>query len=340
MKSKFFSATLVLTCLGALAVPALAQSEPGTPDSVQQVAPQVAPQIDSFTVRPIAQLTPGNELVFTLQGTPNAAASFTIGNLANNVPMREVEPGVYEGRYTIRTGDQISDNTIVRANLAKGDQISSVRLQDTLVADSGSNNQVPSISRFSVEPFQSLEPGTTLTFTLLGTPNAQATFTIDGVAYQQPMQEIRSGTYQGEYVIRRQDDFPAGTVNITAQLDANGQIVRSRLDQPLAAINPDQIPLQILSPTNNSRVAGPIEVTGRSSPQTTINVNVTATNSVAGVIGINRDMLNRNVQSDAQGNFSFQFNPTIAIPGTRYEISLSAVNGNQSNEQTLVIFQQ
>jgi hypothetical protein len=367
MKSQSLTLALVLS---AALLPGIAQASPksSAKSSIrlaqgltqQQVS---APEIDNFTVNSVAQLTPGTELLFTLQGTPNSNATLTIGNLVTNIPMREVEPGVYQGRYTIRNQDQISENTVVRANLQRGDRFSSVRLQQPLTTNTASNsntsttnpstgsntgnqgNQSLRIDQFTMQPVQQLDPGTELTFTLVGTPNATATYSIEGVATNLPMQEVSSGTYRATYVIRRQDTFPANT-NVVANLQANGQSVRAQLAQGLTANSSGntntttQLPLEVTSPTNNSRVSGTVEVTGRSAPNATINVNVQATNSLAGIVGLNRTIVDRSIQTDAQGNFNFTFQPNISIPGTRYEVSLSAVNGEQTKKETLVLYQQ
>lgn len=354
MTNRVFSTTVALTFLGALiGSPVLAQTDARV--IAQQNAS--APQIDSFTANSVNQLTPGTELTFTLQGTPNARASLTIGNTARNLPMREVEPGVYEGRYVIRTTDSLATDTVVRANLQRGDQVTSARLSQPLIAATGTNTvqnpqsgnsstQSLAIDRFTVQPVQQLEPGTVLNFNLTGTPNAKATYSIEGITYNQPMQEVSSGNYQGQYVIRRQDDFTNTNNRVTASLQSGNQIVRAQLDQNLFAnsgtTNPSttQLPLEVLSPENNSRVRGTVEVRGRSLPNTTVAVNVQASTSLAGIVGLDRNILNRTVSTDAQGNFSFSFRPTLTVPGTRYEVSLSATNGNQKNEETLVLIQQ
>lgn len=353
MTNRVFSTTVALTFLGALiGSPALAQTDARV--IAQQNAS--APQIDSFTANSVNQLTPGTELTFTLQGTPNARASLTIGNTARNLPMREVEPGVYEGRYVIRTTDSLTADTAVRANLQRGDQVTSARLSQPLIAATGTNTaqntqsgnsstQSLAIDRFTVQPVQQLEPGTVLNFNLTGTPNAKATYSIEGVTYNQPMQEVSSGNYQGQYVIRRQDDFTNANNRVTASLQSGNQIVRAQLDQNLANsgttnTSTTQLPLEVLSPENNSRVRGTVEVRGRSLPNTTVAVNVQASTSLAGIVGLDRNILNRTVSTDAQGNFSFSFRPTLTVPGTRYEVSLSATNGNQKNEETLVLIQQ
>jgi hypothetical protein len=348
MKTRTISTALSLSLLSSLVtLPGLAQASPQPSVRIAQFTS--TPQIDSFSVNQVNQLTPGTELVFTLQGTPNGQATFTIGNLATNIPMREIEPGVYQGRYTIRRQDQLSNNVVVRANLSQGGQIASTRLQQPLVTDTGSGNQTSqglSITSFTVQPVQQLVPGTELNFTLVGTPNAIASFSITGIAPNQPMREVSPGTYQGQYVIRTQDVFPASGANVIGRLRSGQQVVQARLDQNLGAgtgsgTSTGQVPLEILSPQNNSRVSGTVEVRGRSAPNTTVSVNVNAVNSLAGLVGLNRNLLNQTVQTDSQGNFSFSFRPDFAaVRGTRYDISLTAGQGNQNNQRTLVLYQQ
>lgn len=353
MTNRFFSTTIALTFLSAvIGSPVLAQSETGI---IAQQNSATAPQIDSFTANSVNQLTPGTELTFTLQGTPNSRASLTIGNTARNLPMREVEPGVYEGRYVIRTSDTLTADTVVRANLQRGDQVTSARLSQPLTATTATNSgqntqsgnqssQSLTIDRFSVQPVQRLEPGTVLNFNLTGTPNAKATYSIEGVTYNQPMQEVSSGNYQAQYVIRRQDDLSNANNRVTASLQSGNQIVRAQLDQNLFASNSTnssttQLPLEVLTPENNSRVRGTVEVRGRSLPNTTVAVNVQASTSLAGIVGLDRNIFNRTISTDAQGNFSFSFRPAITVPGTRYNVSLSATNGGQKVEETLVLTQ-
>ena len=334
---------------------------PGTVQASPKPSIQVAQQrvfasdIESFTVYPVQRLDPGTELFFVLRGTPYSRATLTIPNAVQNLPMREVRPGVYEASYIIRDWDRISENTAVRATLQTGDRISSARLQQPLVADYGYGRddygysdrrfQSLSINRFTAEPVQRLDPGTTLNFTLIGTPNATATFSIEGVAYNIPMREESNGVYRGEYTIRRQDYFPRSDATVTASLQSGNQVIRSRLDGDLFAgyddgFNTAELPLEIITPQENARVSGRVEVQGRSAPNATVNVNVQATSSLAGLFGFERNLLERTIRADEQGNFSFAFNPTISIPGTRYEVNLSATRGDRTNEETLVLFQE
>lgn len=354
MTNKFL---LTSAICAAFMIPVASETVQAQENSSNLIAQGVfQPQINNFAVNSVNQLLPGTELIFTLQGTPNSNATFSIGNVARNLPMQEVEPGIYEGRYVIRNGALITANTPVQATLQRGYQTVSTVLQQPLTNaiaantnDNLSRTQSLSINRFTLQPAQSVLPGTELNFTLIGTPSAKATFSIEGVGYNLPMRETSRGVYQGQYVVRRQDDFSSSGARVTASLQSGSQVVRAVLDQPLLAntsssetstvATTGQQPIEILSPQNNSRVDGTVEVRGRSIPNTPLNVRVQASTSLAGLIGFNREVLNRTVTTDSQGNFSFTFNPTLAVPGTRYEVSLNAPNASQVNPTTLILFQ-
>ena len=228
---------LVLTLASAMAFtpPASAQRRPAPPE------------IENFSVTP-EDLAPGVELTFTVQGTPRARASVRIGGINKVIALREVSQGVYEGMYTVRRADRAIAGTPIRATLtARGQSASDTirmawrsgpppRAADPLppVAAPVIQPGGPAITSFNVVPLGKIEPGADLRFTLSGTPGGAASFSIDGVARDVVMQEVRPGQYEGSYTIRRLDNFPA-TVNITAALTAGGRSVRSALKQPLIA---------------------------------------------------------------------------------------------------------
>jgi hypothetical protein len=63
--------------------------------------------IQRFAMEPGA-IEPGAELNFSLQGTPNGRVSVTIDRIARRVPLTEVQPGLYEGTYTVRRQDRFT----------------------------------------------------------------------------------------------------------------------------------------------------------------------------------------------------------------------------------------
>lgn len=199
------------------------------------------PEIESFTVTP-EELSPGAELIFTVEGTRRAKASVRIGGINRTIPLKEVSEGVYEGSYVVRRSDRMAANSTIRATLKVGSQSASDSIRVTwrtgpparvaAPVPAPAAQGVPAITAFGVVPVGRIEPGAELKFTLSGTPGGAATFSIDGVARDVQMREVRSGQYEGSYTIRRMDNFPAA-VNITSALVAAGRTVRVALNQPL-----------------------------------------------------------------------------------------------------------
>ncbi|MBY0268642.1 MAG: Ig-like domain-containing protein [Burkholderiales bacterium] len=209
----------------------------GEPAYAQRTAP--APEITRLSVDSDDGLLQGAVLTFTVEGTPRGKASVRISRIEANIPLKEVSRGVYEGRYTIKRKDRINGGSTIRANLKLGNRSTSEtyglppELASAQVAPAAKAAALR-IDRFSVVPVSQIEPGAELQFTMSGSPGAKAYFTIEGVVKNMPMQETGSGQYAGRYTIRRLDQFPSA-LNIFGTLEANGQSVGARLDQPLIA---------------------------------------------------------------------------------------------------------
>jgi len=431
---------VLLLALGSLAVFA-----PPAAAAKKSVAP---PEIESFTVVP-EELSPGAELIFTVEGTPRAQASVRIGGIDRTIPLKEVSSGVYEGTYTVRRNDRVVANPTIRATLKlRGLSASdSIRVAwrrsppgraDAPVPAPAAQG-APAITAFGVVPIGRIEPGAELKFRMSGTPGGAAAFTIEGVTSNVPMREVSSGQYEGSYTVRRMDNFPA-TVRITGALSANGRTQRVALNQPLVAdgkppvvknmsphngetivagtttsvsatfddsggvgVDPKSVrillggrditrnatispqffdfradlppgvypvevtardlagnsvrqswqftvapqaaaattlPLRVLSHANNAEIGGgSTEIRGRTAPDATVDVQVQGIASIAGLFGITQPILNQSLKSDANGNFAFSFQPQIAMPGARYEISMHATKANLNKDMKLVLFQ-
>ena len=99
---RWMAAILLAASAGLLTVPVAMDAR------AQTAAPAAAaPRISGFDVQPVSQPTPGNELLFTLYGSPGGSARVQIAG-AGSVVLDEVDPGVYEGSYTIRQRDRIT----------------------------------------------------------------------------------------------------------------------------------------------------------------------------------------------------------------------------------------
>ena len=422
-------------------------------------APVPAPQIDNAYASPLNQFTPGSELTFTVEGTPNGKASIRIAGMRRVLNLPEIEKGIYTTDYTISSSDRLTASSMLRATLSVRGRSSAFNAP--LGSGAGSAAPAPaaaaaipavvaapaapraaalSVQKFTVTPVAAIEPGAELKFTLSGTPGAKARFTIDGIARNVAMQETRPGQYEGAYTIRRLDHFPAN-LNIVGTIEANGQSSNQRLNQALVVdakppviknLSPREnevvstnpvlvsatfddaggvgidtrtirivlnglditsnstitpqfftyradlragtypvdvsgkdmagntvnrrwvfsvaaqaapvttvLPLLIVSPANNAQVgSGAIEVRGRSAADAKVDVEVQAIAQIAGFFGLNQRIFSHSVRADANGNFAFTFQPQIAVPGARYEISMTASKAELTKELKLVLFQQ
>jgi len=98
-----------------------------------------SPRIDRFEVDAPQKLVAGEELMFSMRGTPGAKASARIAGVRGKVVMNETSQGVYEGVYALRNRDRLSTDSVVTGNLRVGDRESTSVLRKPLVADAASS---------------------------------------------------------------------------------------------------------------------------------------------------------------------------------------------------------
>ena len=91
------------------------------------------PRIDRFDVEPVADLSGGNDLQFTLFGTPGGKVDLAIKGAKVKIVLPEVNSGEYANTYTIKNRDRITPNSVVTANLRVGDRVTSVTLGKPLL---------------------------------------------------------------------------------------------------------------------------------------------------------------------------------------------------------------
>ena len=105
-------------------------------------------------------------------------------------------------------------------------------------------------------------------------------------------------------------------------------------------MTPVNITLQILNHRDNGQVEGRnTQVLGRTAPFASVAVRVDAVAPVPGGISVAQQVYAQTLQADANGNFSFNFSPQFPIPGTRYEIAMTASKANVNTEARLVLHQ-
>lgn len=96
-----------------------------------------APRIEAVDVERVADLAAGTRLRFSLFGTPGGQALLQIDGARAPVEMREVEPGVYDGSYTIGADDRIAPGARVSATLRLGGHTARSVLDEPLLLGDG-----------------------------------------------------------------------------------------------------------------------------------------------------------------------------------------------------------
>lgn len=115
----------------ALAAAVVVAVPPSTARAADRAAAPV--RIEAVDVEQVPRLAPGVPLLFTVTGTARAAASLAVEGLAREVPMREVEPGVYEATLTLHERDGLAADARVVAVLRDGDRVARAPLREALV---------------------------------------------------------------------------------------------------------------------------------------------------------------------------------------------------------------
>lgn len=304
-------------------------------------APPPGLKIDRFSVAPVDKLEPGAELRFTLNGVPGGKAEFDIPGVINNVAMREVSPGVYEGGYTIRRLDNLAPSRPVVATLRVGDRAVTSTLTQPLMADA----KPPVIRNLSPRDGESITRSANTSVS--GTFDDAGGVGVDpkSVRIMLAGRDVTSASQITPQFFTYRADLPAGRypVDVTAK-DMVGNAVRQTWTFDVASAvsaAPATVLLQVTSHANNASVEGsPVVVRGRTAPGAVVDVKVSAVGTLAGLFGMNQDLLTQRVQADGNGNFSFSFSPQFPLPGTRYEVSMTAgKDGMVATETKLVLFQ-
>lgn len=298
-------------------------------------------KIDRFTVAPVDKIEPGAELRFTLNGAPGGTAEFDIPGVINNVAMREVRPGVYEGAYTIRRLDNLAPSRPVVATLRVGDRAVTSTLTQPLMADA----KPPVIRNLSPRDGESVTRSANTSVS--GTFDDAGGVGVDpkSVRIMLAGRDVTAAAQITPQFFTYRADLPAGryAVDVSAK-DLVGNAVRQTWTFDVASAvsaAPATVLLQVTSHANNASVEGsPVVVRGRTAPGAMVDVKVSAVGTLAGLFGMNQDLLTQRVQADGNGNFSFSFSPQFPLPGTRYEVSMTAgKDGMTATETRLVLFQ-
>lgn len=174
---------------------------------------KVTLSINRITISSPDSLKAGDELVIQALGTPSATATFGIEGGPQGIPLKEIQPGVYEANYTVRTIDKGTKAKLL-VTLSAPKATSVTKAADTTISlNAPATAPVPAaptastlrIEKITTRPTGPLLAGDELIVKATGTPKANASFAIEGFAQNLPMKEMQEGMYEGSYTVRRND---------------------------------------------------------------------------------------------------------------------------------------
>lgn len=210
-----------------------------------------------------------------------------------------------------------------------------------------------------------LNTGSTLTVTVNGTPGLQASILLiqDGRTVRElPAAETSAGVYRVNYTVQSSDR--ASDVAVLARLRRQNQSVYGALAQPIAfntsigtppgggnsggtPITPPSGNITELQPRfTNYQDGGRVGRTGftligQTRPNARVQVNILGSATVLGVPVGGEVIVDREFVADNSGRFEVQVPPPrVPVPGLRYRVRATAIEGNQVSPTTEIVLRQ
>ncbi len=296
--------------------------------------------IERFTSSPVGRLEPGTELVFTLEGTPGASASFNLDGIASGIPMRELRPGVYEGRYTLRRQDRLSTTTPVVANLRAGDRTVSANLVWPNAAPV--DNRAPQVTRILPADGAQVPAGSVTISAALQDVGPASGVDARSVRVMLNGRDVTPNTQIGASGFTTTAVLNPGRYDVQVLArDMAGNEVRRNWGFEVVPMAMPSPPLAIQLNTPSGTVVdgrSPVAISGRTASNALVQATVTALVRGPGPIGVSQQVYAQTVQADAAGQFAFNFQPIMA-PGVVYDVVLVATQNGRREESRLRIDQ-
>jgi hypothetical protein len=325
-------------------------------------APERAPAIERFVMRPGGRLEAGRELRFRLVGAPGGDAWLDIPGVINGVDLAETRPGVYEGTYTVRRRDNLDAFGGAVATLRNGNQRATARVdvrgddrefggrdrdREASGRDRGRDDRAPQITELTPANGERVgERGRTHLSARLsdegsGIDPASVRVRLNGRDVTEEVRvspdelhyraDLSPGRYTAEVMVRDQSG------NATTKSWSFDVIPGDRI----GGAGTSELPLQITSHSNNMVIdaAGNLSIHGRTVPNATVRVHVEALAGGGG--GLGQPIADYTVQADRNGYFGVALAPRggLPLPGQRYDVRVTATSGSQAAQERLTLIQ-
>jgi len=306
--------------------------------------------IDRFVMQPRGRLHAGEEVRFRLSGAARGRAWVDVPGVVGGLNLAETRPGVYEGSYVIRRGDNLDAFPRAVATLQAGSQRASAQVDQRGRGRDRDEHQArderpPQV--VDIAPAQGArlsERGRTRIAARLddegrsGVDRASVQLRVDG------RDVTRAARITDDEVEYREDLRPGRhTVELSLR-DRAGNLARrswtfdvvddERQARPSVPALPASVPLQITSHAFNDQVNAklPLTIQGRTSPNAVVRVQM------EGIQVIRRPLVERTVRADAKGNFVAHLPALLKpeAPSMRVEVRVrSTLPNRKAAEQTV-----
>lgn len=287
------------------------------------------PDITNLIHNARGTLRPGDQLTVTMTGEPGSQARFSILGAINDVTMREVSSGRYEGSLRITEGMNVNNGTLV--GYLKKNNLETVKEAgyDVTIASTGNGNSNGTIA---LTP----SPGSIVN---QARPTLQAVFP----------EAIRSGT--ASFRLNGQDyqpslNYDGRTVTLTPSYNLNPgthRVEAQALTQDGRVMSQDWTftvsqsastgtgtgAVSVSNLTNGTTVPAVFNVQGQTSPYTKVRIDATAQRAlIPGIIGINGGQMSTSTVSDANGRFNVQLNTSSMPANSQIDLEVSSLDAN------------
>lgn len=314
-------------------------------------APAPGLAIERFVMRPMGRIEPGRELRFRLVGTPGGDAFLDIPGVIRGVDLAEVRPGVYEGNYTVRRRDDLNAFGRAVATLRNGNQRATARV-DMRGGDRDFGEAQPPARDDRAPQITELLPPNGERIGDRGRAHISARLSDEGSGIDRDSVHLRlNGRDVGpdlrvsENDVNYRADLPPG--RYTAELTVRDRAGNATTKTWSFEVMPDRVgggplPLSVTNYRDNAVVdaGGNLAIQGQTAPFANVRVQVESVASVGGLLGVTQPVADQTVQADRNGNFGVTVNPRgLPIPGTRYDVRLTATSGNQTAEERITLVQ-
>ena len=329
----------------------------------EAAAPASAMRIERLAMRPMGRMEPGRELHFRMIGTPGGDAWLDIPGVIRGIDLAETRPGVYEGSYTVRRRDDPDAFANAVATLRNGNQRVTARLDvrdddrdaervgnrdrdGDRLAVRGRDERSPQITDLMPANGEHVgdrgrtQVGARLSDEGSGIDPASVRLRLNG-------RDVTADTRVSPDEAQFRGDLDPG--RYTAELSVRDRAGNSTTKTWTFDVTPGDrvgsagpLPLTVTSHRNNAVVDanGNLAIQGHTAPFANVRVEVESVANVAGVLGLTQPVADQTVQADRNGNFGVLVTPRgLPIPGTRYDLRLTATSGNQTAQERLTLIQ-